>query len=199
VNEGIRVSRLVKKIRAGQYVPSQRALVDQLLSRTEAIVLPGIAQPPASGAQATPPVSRAEGLTGTGTVTVPLEVTVRVGNGTRSTAAADEAIRIDPDYSDRRGYDEGFLGTGKHSVPLATLDKDLIEAAAINTKATSEPRYVLPYHHFSIVQNKQRKLAFLTAVNIDGASSQRLKRERDHWSFDPHPRGRTDRDQDLRR
>lgn len=33
--------------------------------------------------------------------------------------------------------------------------------------------------------NRERRLAFFTAVNIDGASSVRLKRENDRWYFDP--------------
>jgi endonuclease G, mitochondrial len=60
-----------------------------------------------------------------------------------------------------------------------------VPLAAINSLATGEPRYVLPYHHFSVVLNKQRGLAFYTAVNIDGASGVRLRREPDRWSFDP--------------
>jgi endonuclease G len=35
------------------------------------------------------------------------------------------------------------------------------------------------------VMNRERRLAILTAVNIDGALSQRLKRETDRWAFDP--------------
>ena len=33
--------------------------------------------------------------------------------------------------------------------------------------------------------NRERRLAFFTAVNIDGVTSMRLKRERDRWFFDP--------------
>ena len=57
--------------------------------------------------------------------------------------------------------------------------------AAVNSQATDDPRYVLPYHHFSVVLNKDRRLAFYTAVNIDGASGMRLRREPDRWFFDP--------------
>jgi endonuclease G len=51
--------------------------------------------------------------------------------------------------------------------------------------ATSDPRYVLPYHHFTVVLNKQRRLAFFTAVNIDGSLAQETKRANDRWFFDP--------------
>jgi endonuclease G, mitochondrial len=171
VNEGIRVSRLLKFVAAQDYPQVQRALVDEL-SGPEHIVLGGSTQ-----AEPTPAQS----------VTVPLEITLRAGTAGVGAPATqvDEAIRIDPDYTDRRGYNAQFLGTGALAVPLPTLPKKLVSQAAINALATSEPRYLLPYHHFSVVQNKKRRLAFLTAVNIDGATGRRLKRERDHWFFDP--------------
>jgi endonuclease G, mitochondrial len=91
-------------------------------------------------------------------------------------------IEIDPDYSNREGYDAGFLGA---PVPLPILPDELAAQAAVNTQATGEPRYVLPYHHFTVVLNKARRLAFCTAVNIDGSLGREPKRARDHWFFDP--------------
>jgi endonuclease G, mitochondrial len=98
---------------------------------------------------------------------------------------AGAGITIDPDYSDRKGYDAAFLGTEGHAVPLPVLTGSLADQAAVNTQATQEPRYLLPYHHFSVVLNKQRRLAFFTAVNIDGALNRDPKRTHDHWYFDP--------------
>jgi endonuclease G, mitochondrial len=69
-------------------------------------------------------------------------------------------------------------------VPVPTLAPELVPAAATSEQLTAEPKYLLPYYHFSIVINKERRLAFVTAVNIDGASGRRLKREQDHWYFD---------------
>lgn len=91
-------------------------------------------------------------------------------------------IEIDPDYSNRKGYDRDFLDT---PVPLPILPDELAAQAAPNTQATDEPRYLLPYHHFTVVLSKERRLAFFTAVNIDGALSQQPRRARDHWFFDP--------------
>jgi endonuclease G len=96
-----------------------------------------------------------------------------------------EGITIDPDYAGRAGYDPDFLGAGAHSVPLPVLSTDLAARASVNQLAEAEPRYVLPYHHFSVVLNRERRLAFFTAVNIDGMTSMRLKRERDRWFLDP--------------
>jgi endonuclease G len=170
VNEGIRVSRIVKHIRA--HAPSARQkLVDGLFGREQRISAP-------------PSTVLGAAL---GSVTVPLEVSVRLGNGASPTpsAAAVEAIRIDPDYRTRRGYDSNFLGGGARRVPLPKLNAAQRAGAAINSQATGEGRYLLPYHNFSIAQDRERRLAIFTAVNIDGASSRRLKRERDRWIFDP--------------
>ena len=122
-------------------------------------------------------------------MTVPLRITIGVGNpptrGAVTTPAADEAITIDPAYADRPGYDPRFLGDGAAEAPLPALSDALVPLAAVNSMATGDPRYVLPYHHFSVVLNKDRRLAFYTAVNIDGASGMRLRREPDRWFFDP--------------
>jgi endonuclease G, mitochondrial len=91
-------------------------------------------------------------------------------------------VEIDPDYSNRKGYDGDFLDT---RVPLPILPDELAAQAAVNTQATDEPRYLLPYHHFTVVLSKDRRLAFYTAVNIDGALSREPRRARDHWFFDP--------------
>jgi endonuclease G, mitochondrial len=96
-----------------------------------------------------------------------------------------EGITIDPDYGGRGGYDSSFLGTDAQSVSLPELSAELAALAAVNQLATTEPAYVLPYHHFSVVLNRERRLAFFTAVNIDGTTSVRLKREKDRWFLDP--------------
>jgi endonuclease G len=94
-------------------------------------------------------------------------------------------IHIDPDYSSRRGYDSEFLGSGEHAVQLPVLPDKLVPLASTNSLAKKEPKYLLPYHHFTVVQNKERKLAFFTAVNIDGKLQQKPKRLDDRWFFDP--------------
>ncbi|MGW5719800.1 DNA/RNA non-specific endonuclease [Amycolatopsis sp. NPDC003865] len=160
LNEGIRVSRLLEFLRGQRFSPDRQALLDRLATRPER------ARPVADGG---PRVL---------TLTTPVDIRLRAEPA--ETAAAG---RIDPDYSNREGYDPEFLPG--HTVPLPTLPEALVPLAAENRQATGEPRYVLPYHHFSVVMNKARRLAFFTAVNIDGRTSQALRREADHWSLDP--------------
>jgi endonuclease G len=70
-------------------------------------------------------------------------------------------------------------------VPPPSLPDELAQLAATNTLAKSEPKYLLPYHHFSVVLNKKRRLAIFTAVNIDGKLQQKPTRQEDKWFFDP--------------
>jgi endonuclease G len=81
--------------------------------------------------------------------------------------ASDAAL-----YTERAGYREDFLGDGARlRVALPRIgDSDQL----------------LRYANFSIVFNIERRLARLTAVNIDGTSWQRIERRRpDVWSYDP--------------
>jgi endonuclease G len=79
------------------------------------------------------------------------------------------------------GYDPDFLRG--HSVPLPSLGDAArrFGEAAIN-RETGKPE--LPYTHFSVVLSAARRLAFFTAVNIDGRKSIPLERGRDKWAYD---------------
>jgi len=77
------------------------------------------------------------------------------------------------------GYDESFLGEGMN-VPLPSVVGDAKENV-LTIPGTGEK--VRHYTHFSIVMNKERKLAFFTANNIDG-SSLRDDIKRGKWEID---------------
>ncbi|HEY3464752.1 MAG TPA: DNA/RNA non-specific endonuclease [Amycolatopsis sp.] len=168
LNEGIRVSRLLEFLRGQQFPPAQQALLDRLSTKPER-----------TRPTSRPPVS--DGSPQVLTLTMPVDIRLRAEPA--AAPAEAETVRIDPDYSNREGYDPDFLPG--HTVPLPELPEALLPLAATNRQATREPRYVLPYHHFSVVLHKQRRLALFTAVNIDGRTSQALKREADKWSLDP--------------
>lgn len=145
-------------------------------------------------------------------LTIPLHITVQLGNPVSGAAAATntgavassggaaeafggsadlddlEAILIDPDYSNRKGYDPQFLGV---EVQLPELTDAQRRDAAINTLARDgDDPTVLPYNHFSLVINRKRRMAYYTACNIDGERAVKIKRkeaknDRDKWSSDP--------------
>ncbi|WP_142825911.1 DNA/RNA non-specific endonuclease [Planococcus soli] len=83
-------------------------------------------------------------------------------------------------YAGVAGYDPAFLGAG-YRVELPALSEALAEDLAL----TSEGESVLDYTHFSIAMSKSRRLAFYTAVNIDGNQLVDVKRGSDRWYFDP--------------
>lgn len=104
---------------------------------------------------------------GSVTLSIPLEVTVHVsarqtaGAAASAPAAAVEAM-VEPfrdeDFSDRKGYDDSFLGI---PVPLPTvLDESSVSRL-------DDGSHVLPYEHFALVVDKNRRLALFTASNVD--------------------------------
>jgi endonuclease G len=88
-------------------------------------------------------------------------------------------------YADRPGYQPDFLGDNALFVPLPTIAAqhatDILRQTAGPNRGSTELKYV----HFSIMMSKSRKMPFFTAVNIDGSSLLRPRRERDVWRFDP--------------
>jgi endonuclease G len=126
-------------------------------------------------------------------LTIPLTVTVSVGAplGTATAKAApaseplaeaeglEASIQPDPDYANRPGFDPNFLG---FPTPLPTL------AAAVRDQAApvESGGVELKYHHYSVIMNAERKVAFVSAVNLDGGAEFQLHREgKDRWFFDP--------------
>jgi endonuclease G len=83
-------------------------------------------------------------------------------------------------YGNAPGYDASFLGEG-FNVPLPLLKPDMVQDSAL----TDDGGAILNYTHFSIVMSKSRKLAFYTAVNIDGGNLVNINRSGDKWYFDP--------------
>jgi endonuclease G len=105
---------------------------------------------------------------------------------------ASEAVSIDPDYANRKGYDARFLvpanAAAGHAreVPLPKLSAAQVALAArLSAPQPGRDPLVLDYHHFSVVMNRARKLAFFTAVNIDGRRHFMIQREADRWYYDP--------------
>jgi endonuclease G len=212
-NEGVRVAALVKYLgsvtglddgkkqllmvalaatpSAPPSTPLQPATDSPTVENREAVAPP----PPRARPDPAVPVPVPVVLAGTAEtiVNIPLHVTVRFGTpqtgptpAVSAVADALEKIEIDTDYSDREGYNPAFLGGGNRRVPLPRMTPAMIRDAAVNLEpAEGAPEYELPYYHYSVVMNAKRRLAFFTAVNIDGTQEKNLgKREQDKWIFD---------------
>ncbi len=136
------------------------------------------------------------------TLTIPLNITFSLGelgsplnvpSNAPPVAASrqeedtlQEAVTIDPDYDSREGYDPEFFGADSLRVPLPKLPSSLAGHASrlVNPPAGAN-QHELKYHHYSVVMNGTRRLAFFTAVNIDGKKARDIARETDKWFFDP--------------
>ncbi len=96
-----------------------------------------------------------------------------------------ETVNIDQStLSSRPGYKSNFLGSGALSIPLPTIPASLKSQVATLIGKPSQSE--LKYFNYSVVMNKRRKLAFFSAVNIDGGKQQDVgKREGDKWFRDP--------------
>lgn len=96
-----------------------------------------------------------------------------------------EAVHIDQStLKSRPGYKANFLGTGKFSVPLPKIPAALKPRVAMLKGNARQSE--LKYFNYSVVMNKERRLAFFSCVNIDGGKQQDVgKREGDSWLRDP--------------
>ena len=139
-------------------------------------------------------------------MTIPLQISVSLGQpmgavppalvvtvpdlakpaGPPATLPLEEAVSIDPDYSTRQGYDPEFFGPGPLRVDLPRLSPNQErDASRVAGSGRGENPIELKYHHYSVVMNRRRRLAYFTAVNIDGKTARAIERERDKWFFDP--------------
>lgn len=161
-NEGIRVSSMVEEIRRQQKVATDPSLlVKDLLDDIDGIR-------PLSGSNER--------------VSIVAPVSTAPAPGFPE-AARRPSRRTHPIsyYLGRIGYDPNFLG---QAIPLPALTERALrfgKVAEVQGNSSGE----LHYEHFSIVLNADRRLAFFTAVNIDGTKSVKLQRGIDSWSYDP--------------
>jgi endonuclease G, mitochondrial len=120
------------------------------------------ADPEAPGATLATAAAAEQSISGT----LPLEVTIQIrslppAQATDGSVPAIEKL-VEPfherDLSNRRGYDEQFLGV---RVRLPEVRDEAV------VSHLDDGSHVLPYEHFSVVVNKHRRLALFTASNVD--------------------------------
>lgn len=122
---------------------------------------------------------------GAASVSIPLVVTVSLGDGVRAPEPAavpsgdDEVAAEAPiaDYRDREGYRADFLGPS-FPVELPEIRRDVEDVLVFGDDQT-----VLAYEHFSVVMSKDRRVCRYSACNVDGAQSRNTKRAA--WRCDP--------------
>jgi endonuclease G len=184
-NEGVRVSAMVGKL-AGMTLenPAEQAILHQLMdSTTDPVddINQGVTAPPGAGA----PEAAARAALGLNlpgdrmannqfTFTGPVTIHV-YAPGTPAPAVAvaapaamkieEAAIRFDPDYADRQGYDPAFLDPdGQIRVPAPTVAQERLDEML---EGPNGRPLVLKYHHFELAMNESRRLQMWSAANVD--------------------------------
>ncbi len=161
-NEGVRVSSILADIRVQQQAPDKGfALVKDLLDDADKIrPLLGRTDRVSIVSPIAPPTSQVEAT---------LEASRRSSTGVHPVAY----------FAGRKGYDPNFLG---QAIPLPTITDRALKFGKVAPIAGTSDN-ALRYEHFSVLMNADRRLAFFTAVNIDGSQSVSLGRD-DAWFFD---------------
>ncbi len=221
VNEGVRVSRIVEELRT--LVPTLSARQQPLLVAAlalGAVVGQGgtvgqsgvpnvLTLPPGAGPGSQAPVDaeRLPTLPEPAPLrfVIPLEVTLRVlptvsevmpvpvPDLSMAAPGGPERVQIDPDYGNRRGYDEAFLPGQVVPLPLPGDPIPGNPGVVAPLLVPGRRAGVLDYEHFSLSLHRERRIALYTATNIDGASYIKIDRQTglaaaeagETWSDDP--------------
>jgi endonuclease G len=85
--------------------------------------------------------------------------------------------------ANRDGYDPDFLGAGLQA-PWPGLPAEIESALAEPSDKLAGREHELRYTHFGVKYSAERRVPLMTAVNIDGQRSVRIKREGDRWFTD---------------
>jgi len=102
----------------------------------------------------------------------PKQVAIAPAVVTKASVKASESAE---DFSDRSGYEPGFISG--LLVPLPDWSNVPYRVAMNQLALQGEDPHELRYHHFSIVMNAERRLAAFTACNIDGRRVVAVNRE----------------------
>lgn len=98
--------------------------------------------------------------------------------GTNGESSFNEELAVE-EYDGLTGFNPEFLGV---TIPLPTPCHELADDVAPLLDGCGT---ALDYTHYSVMVSKSRKLAIVSAVNIDGNSTQSISRGTDRWFFDP--------------
>jgi endonuclease G len=172
-NEGVRISRIF------QFLQSQYAnhpLAQTVLTAGE----PRPSELLVGGGEGVGEISIRTDANGNTRILLPIEIGVKVGvrerpaappppelpqvrPGPATPAPVVEKVEIDQDnYDKRNGYDPKFLGGGL-VVPLPKVKGTKFGKVLPVHGASAE----LKYWNYSVVMNRQRRLAFFSAANVD--------------------------------
>jgi endonuclease G len=112
----------------------------------------------------------------------PVQIPVQPGPHDGTEAAGDGA-HAPADLAGRPGYDPAFLGEGLAAPWPGLPDAVRADLARPSDEAPEQP-FELRYTHFGVRFSTRRRQPVMTAVNVDGAHTVRIKRTTDRWFTD---------------
>ena len=208
-NEGVRISKLVEFISKASVSNAAKPLLKEFLepklpveseSDQASVISPDIPSSDTTNHKDLPMSDCVKPSSGCSvTMTVPLHITLSFGvpaAGTTSlvvgpTATPDEGLleKVEPDPSDtdyerRPGYESDFLGL---DVPFPKLTNASRPKAYVLDGEGGDDATLIKYHHYSVIFNRVRKLAFVAGVNYDPTAKVQHPRDKDgdKWFYDP--------------
>jgi endonuclease G len=110
-------------------------------------------------------------------------VAVPAGMGVTARRVAKRPWPIE-DYAGRGGYDPAFVDATKPLPLPGTGNWEVAEVDPAALRPGDDP-HELKYTHFSVKVSTRRRLPLFSAVNIDGAKSDRTVKRTNVWRFDP--------------
>ncbi|MEZ6132870.1 MAG: DNA/RNA non-specific endonuclease [Planctomycetaceae bacterium] len=196
INEGIRISAIVEHLRnlEPRLPQQQRSLLAAILERESRGPVANVSDSPMDDQRTANYRMEEDGRV---TWQIPVEFSVRMPWLSPPAPREPEPIAVsEPDltttvqlpdvdseasvkpstnYSRRSGYKPDFIDG--FTVPLPKLTAEQKEMAAPNQQASDgDDPFELKYHHFSVVMNGRRRLAFFAACNMDGATAKHVDR-----------------------
>ena len=181
----------------GERKQAEEDMGDQDGNRAAAAVQPRTAGP-ARREDRAQPASPARAPQRSATLEVPLRITISLGDepsaraeleapGTAAERAGLLAERLEPqDFADRDGYARGFLGV-QVPLPKLKLQPKFGGTLVVPRPARTGDRIELRYHHYSVTMCAGRRLAYISACNVDFAAPANAGRKqgRSSWRTDP--------------
>ena len=192
VNEGIRISAIVKSLRSGDGRRDSRSrdAVAEILRLWDASKRNGPTAPRGeqAGVDSSPGSQMRSNGDGSISWIFPIEISVRAPLLTPAASSVSPAVTTvadpsfahaerkrdeDENFSERGGYEPGFIHG--FNIPLPDFSAVSYRIAKNLKSRAADDRFELRYHHFSIVMNAERRIAAFTACNIDGSRLKAVK------------------------
>jgi endonuclease G, mitochondrial len=191
-------------------VPAEKQLERRPPARDSAMEVVTVKNPNLAMGQDTSPSVLSTPLPATLSLVIPLHITVKIetptvpgridarledrmdeqGEGsTKRLQSPSEGGKLDTDYSNRNGFNSRFVPGASIELATITMPKKASVAPLHEGEAAGFPGE-LRYQNFSVVMHKARRLALLTATNIDGETYIAIDRTTGEPSV-PQPEGET--------